>query len=163
MKKWLRRIFWSLVVILVVAQLIPVPRTNPPVDASKTLAATTSVPPQVAAIIERSCQDCHSSLTKWPWYSHVAPVSWVLYFDVKGARNMMNLSEWGTYPVRRQDTRLGDIVEQITSGNMPDSKYLLIHRNSKLSDQDKKTLTDWADASRKNLGYKKEPAPVASH
>lgn len=163
LRKSLRRIFWTLLVLLVVAQFIPVPRTNPPVDPSKTLAATTPVPPQVAAIFERSCQDCHSNLTKWPWYSRVAPISWGVWSDVTGARKMMNLSEWGTFSDSRKDTRLGDIVEQITSGGMPDSKYLLIHRNAKLSEQDKKTLVGWAEATRKNLGYKKEPAPTAPH
>ncbi len=162
MKKWLRRIVLALVVFLVVAQFIPVPRTNPTVDPSKTLAATTPVPPEVAAIFERSCQDCHSNLTKWPWYSHVAPISWGVWHDVTGGRSHMNLSEWGTYSARRKDTRLGDIVEQITSGEMPDSKYLLLHRDAKLTQQDKKTLIDWAEATRKNLGYKPEPAAGAS-
>ena len=158
MRKWFRRIFWTVLVFLVVAQFIPVPRTNPSVDASKTLTATTPVPPEVASIIERSCQDCHSNLTRWPWYSHVAPISWGVWNDVKGARNHMNFSEWGTLSDRRKDTRLGDIVDQVTSGEMPDSKYLWIHRDAKLTAQDKKTLIDWAEATRKNSGYKKEPA-----
>lgn len=162
MRKWFRRIFWTVFVFLVLAQFIPVPRTNPSVDASKTLAATTPVPPEVAGIIERSCQDCHSNLTRWPWYSHVAPISWGVWNDVRAARSRMNFSEWGTLSDRRKDTRLGDIVEQVTAGDMPDSKYLWIHRDAKLTAQDKKTLIDWAEATRKNSGYKKEPAPAAS-
>jgi hypothetical protein len=158
MRKWFRRILWTVIVFLVLAQFVPVSRTNPPVDSSKTLAATVPVPPEVAVILQRSCQDCHSNLTRWPWYSHIAPVSWGVWRDVTGARNHLNLSEWGAYSERRKDTRLGDIVEQVTSGEMPDSKYLWIHRDAKLSAQDKKTLIDWAEATRKNLSYKKVPA-----
>ena len=76
MRVWGRRILLAVVAMLAVAQFIPVARTNPPVDAAQTISETMPVPSGIASILGRSCQDCHSSQTVWPWYSQVAPVSW---------------------------------------------------------------------------------------
>ncbi|HYL63832.1 MAG TPA: heme-binding domain-containing protein [Candidatus Methylomirabilis sp.] len=148
--RW-KRVLLGLVVVLVVAQLIPVAKTNPPVEATRTLWAASAVPPEVSAILQRSCQDCHTNRTTWPWYSHVAPVSWVVVSDVNGARQHMNLDEWGAYDLEKKQSRLTKICEELKSGDMPDSKYTLIHRGARLTDQQRSTLCDWAEATRKAL------------
>src|SRR5437868_13257121 len=81
-------------------------RTNPPVDPAQTIEAHTQMTPQVAAILDRSCNDCHSNKTRWPWYSHVAPVSWLVVDDVNEARRAMNFSEWGRLDPDRQRKKL---------------------------------------------------------
>ena len=77
-------------------QLVPISRTNPPVETE--IAA----PANVQAILTRSCYDCHSNKTAWPWYSHVAPVSWLVASDVSGARKKMNFTPWNAYSIHQQ-------------------------------------------------------------
>ena len=146
-----KRIAIGVVAALVVAQFIPLEKTNPAFDPAGTLWATSSAPPQITAIFQRSCQDCHSNLTKWPWYSHVAPVSWVVVSDVNGGRRHMNVDEWSSYSLEKRQGRLTKICEELKSGDMPDSKYLLIHRSAKLTDQERTALCNWAEATRQAL------------
>jgi hypothetical protein len=147
-----KRIGIVVLVLLVAIQLIPVAKTNPATDTTKTLLAGNNVPAEVSEIFQRSCQDCHSNRTTWPWYSHVAPVSWVVASDVNGGRRHLNLDEWGSYSLEQKQSRLTKICEELKSGDMPDSKYLWIHRNAKLTDQQRTTLCDWPEAARKGLG-----------
>ena len=80
-------------------------RTNPPEDPSLTFASQQYVPATVSATLERACYDCHSNRTVWPWYSAIAPVSWLVADDVEEGRKHLNFSEWGTYTRKRQASR----------------------------------------------------------
>ena len=159
MREWAGRGVLLGVALLVVAQFIPVTRTNPPVDAAQTISATTPIPPNVASILDRSCQDCHSSQTVWPWYSQVAPVSWFLAHHVNEGRGELNVSDWGRYPVRRKARKLKEICEQVTSGKMPLQTYTLLHPQANLSDPDKKILCDWTETARKSLAANATATP----
>jgi hypothetical protein len=123
-------------------QLIPVPRENPPVVAPIT------VPDDVRAVLENSCNDCHSNLTEWPWYSRVAPVSWLVYKDVKKGRDELNFSEWGDYSDRRRNHKLEEIEEKVTDKQMPLKIYLRMHPDAALSVADAETLIEWSRAER---------------
>jgi cytochrome c551/c552 len=107
--------------------------------------------PQVASILDRSCRDCHSNKTVWPWYTQVAPVSWWLTNHVNEGRHDLNISEWGKLPRDRQDRKLRQICDEVTDGQMPLSSYLPMHPAARLSDQDKQTLCDWTDAERERF------------
>jgi Haem-binding domain len=141
----------ALVVIFIAVQFSRPARTNPSVDESQTIFARTQMPPQVSAILDRSCVDCHSNKTVWPWYSHVAPVSWLVVDDVNGGRHMMNLSEWGRLDPDRQGKKLRQICDEVTDGSMPLWFYTPLHSGSKLSPADVKTLCDWTSAERDRL------------
>ncbi|HEX8708883.1 MAG TPA: heme-binding domain-containing protein [Pyrinomonadaceae bacterium] len=141
-----RLLKWTLIVLavlLVAIQAIRPAKTNPPVDESKTLQATTQVAPEVGAILERSCNDCHSSRTAWPWYSHVAPISWYLIRHVNRGRRELSFSDWGTYAPKRALRKLQEICEQVERDEMPMSSYVILHPSAKLSDADKQTLCAW--------------------
>jgi hypothetical protein len=150
-----RSIFKWVVIILfaafVIIQFVRPARTNPPVDPAKTIEANLQVSPQVAAIFDRSCNDCHSNKTVWPWYTNVAPVSWFLVSHVNEGRGLMNLSEWGSYDKDKQSHRLRDMCEQVQDGNMPLSTYTPLHPKAKLSAEDVKTICDWANAERTRI------------
>src|SRR5689334_11681349 len=92
-----RNILIALLVLLAVIQLIPVPRTNPASAAGAAFRTTRPGGDPAVAVLDRSCRDCHSNDTVWPWYSRLAPVSWLLYRDVTEGRRHLNLSEFGTY------------------------------------------------------------------
>jgi len=100
--------------------------------------------PRVGRILERSCQDCHSNRTTWPWYSHVAPVSWVISRHVIEGREILNFSEWSTQPPSEGDRLL--ICDAVSDGRMPLAGYTAIHRGAKLSKEDVKVICEWADA-----------------
>jgi Haem-binding domain len=142
-------------IVLVVAflgiQVVRPARTNPPVDESQTIFARTQMTPQVASILDRSCRDCHTNKTVWPWYTNVAPVSWWLSNHVNDGRRILNFSEWGKLPSDRQDRKLRQICDEVQDGVMPLSSYTPMHPQARLSDQDKKTLCDWTDAERQRL------------
>ena len=146
MKKVLK---WSAVAFALLflgAQAVRPERTNPPVDASKTMRANTRMTPEVAAIFERSCNDCHSSETAWPWYSNVAPASWFLKWHVDEGRRELSFSEWATYPKRKRERKLHEICRQVESGEMPLSSYLPLHPEARLSDEDKRVICEWTRA-----------------
>jgi hypothetical protein len=140
-----------LIVIFIGIQFVRPGLTNPPVDESQTIFARMQVPPEVAATLDRSCRDCHSNKTVWPWYTQVAPVSWWLKNHVDEGRRDLNLSEWAKLPPDRQDRKLRQICDEVQDGQMPLASYLPMHPTAKLSEQDKKTLCDWTDKERERL------------
>jgi hypothetical protein len=121
------------------------------VDPSRTIHSQLQPPPEVMSILERSCIDCHSNQTRWPWYSNLAPTSWLLVDHVNHARSHMNLSEWTKYETKDADELLEEICEETSKGAMPLPSYLLIHRSSKLSPQDVRTLCEWSKTARERL------------
>jgi cytochrome c551/c552 len=150
-KKILKWAGITLAVAFIVIQFIRPAKTNPPVDEASTLSARLQVTPEVEAILNRSCVDCHSHKTVWPWYSHVAPVSWYLTHDVNEGRRHWNVSNWPTDP-KRSAHRLEEMCEQVEKGEMPLAIYVTMHPTAKLTDADKKTLCDWANAERQRMG-----------
>jgi len=109
-----------------------------------------TVPPEVAGILTRACQDCHSNQTVWPWYSRIAPVSWLTIHDVNEGRGELNFSEWSRYTARRQDRKLKEICEQVERGEMPMPIYTVTHPQAKLTASDRKTICVWSGAAQKN-------------
>ena len=154
MKRSFKILRWFLIllaVVFVAIQFSRPARTNPPVNPAHSIEANLQVSPQVAAIFDRSCNDCHSNKTVWPWYTNVAPVSWFLVNHVNEGRRDMNLSEWGSYDKDKQSHRLRDICEQVQDGEMPLSTYTPLHPKAKLSAADVQTLCDWAKAERSRI------------
>jgi hypothetical protein len=147
-RSWVRRIGLATGFLLLAIQFIPVNRSNPSVDPSRTIYSALPVPADVKGVFERSCKDCHSNQTAWPWYSYVAPVSWIVASDVHGARRKMNLSEWGSYSTQRKEDKLEEICEQVTKSEMPDRKYVIFHRSARVTPQEREAICQWTDDSR---------------
>jgi hypothetical protein len=122
----------------VAIQFFPVDRSNPPVQED--IAA----PPQVKAILKRACYDCHSNETNWPWYSQVAPVSWLLAWDVHEGREELNFSTWNRYSLKKRNKFIKESWEEVEEGEMPPWFYLPLHPEASLSDQDHTVLREWA-------------------
>jgi len=125
-------------------------RTNPPVDPARTLQARTHMPSRVAAILDRSCVDCHSHETRWPWYSEVAPVSWFLAHHVDEARHHMNFSDWPD-KLKLQDAHLTMMCEEVRRGSMPIASYTWMHRGSRPSEEDARILCEWTESEHERL------------
>ena len=125
----------------VVAQAFRIEKTNPPVHSD--IVADQSV----KSLLHRACYNCHSNETVWPWYSNVAPVSWLVGNDVKEARRHMNFSDWGTYSSSAQSRRLEAIAEVMKEGEMPPWYYSIMHPESRLSDSERNEIRNWAAQS----------------
>ena len=151
MKKTLKIIAVVIVVAFLAIQFYCPDRINPPIVEGETLEANTNVPENVGKILERSCNDCHSNQTVYPWYAQVAPFSWLLDNHIKDGRRDLNFSVWNTYDNKRKRNKLDEICEQVETGEMPHNQYLWIHRDAQLSDDDKKILCDWAEIEKAKL------------
>ena len=148
---WGGRVGYGLAGGLLLAQLVPVERTNPPVDAEIVVAE-----PDVYALLRRACYDCHSHATVWPWYSRVAPLSWLVAHDVDEGREELNFSRFEAYDVKKQRKKLGELAEEVDEHEMPLWYYLLLHPEARPSDAERERLVAWAEAERLHRGA---PAP----
>ncbi len=135
-----RSLLLGLAVVFVLANLVPVSRTNPPVEQE------VDAPPAARAVLERSCYDCHSHATRWPWYAWVAPASWLLAYDVTEAREHLNFSTWGRYDREERAENLEEIAEVLEEGEMPPWFYLPLHPDARLSDAELAAVRAWTGA-----------------
>ncbi|CAN5549312.1 heme-binding domain-containing protein [soil metagenome] len=143
MKRFLKIAAIILAAAFVVIQFIRPDFTNPPVNQSETLEASTQVPENVEAILTNSCKDCHSYESQYPWYSKIQPSAWFLAHHIEEGRQKLNLSLWNTYETKRKRRKLNEICEQVESHEMPLPSYLWIHRSAKLSDEQIEILCNW--------------------
>jgi hypothetical protein len=135
-----RRLLAAAVILLAALQLVPVARTNPPVEGE--------VPADASArdALRRACYDCHSNETAWPWYSRVAPVSFFVARDVNLGREELNYSTWNRLAPREQAKMLKKSWEEVAEGEMPPWFYVPLHRGAALSPRDREALRAWSQA-----------------
>lgn len=125
-------------VVLIAIQFIPVSRTNPPVTAEL------DAPMEVISVFKKSCYDCHSNETEWPWYSNIAPVSWLVSSDVKDGRSHLNFSKWGDFSRKDIVKMKEEIWEEIERGKMPLDKYIFMHPEAEIDQEKKDLIKEWA-------------------
>ena len=136
---------------IVAMQFFQIDRTLPPIDPAHTLETAVGVPADISLILGRSCNDCHSHKTRYPWYSYAQPFGWFLGTHISDGRNELNFSEFGTYSRDKKRKKLEEICDQVSSGSMPLPSYLWIHRNAALSASERTALCDWASKELKRF------------
>lgn len=134
MKTLFTRVAVAVVIVFAAAQAVRPNRTNPPTDPSRSIQAH-AADSALIAVVDRSCRDCHSNNTVWPWYTQVAPVSWLMASGVTQGRKALNFSEWSAYPPDLQRALLSASCADATSGKMP-GIYARIRPETKLSQKD---------------------------
>jgi hypothetical protein len=127
----------GLAVITILIQFIPDNKTNPPV------LADLDAPGDIKAVFRKSCYDCHSNETVWPWYSNIVPVSLLVVQDVEEGRRHFNFSEWGNLSRKDKAKLKEEIWEEVEKDNMPLGKYTFLHPDSKLDQNDKELIKSW--------------------
>jgi hypothetical protein len=143
----LKRIALALVAVFLLAQFVQPKRTNPPVVPSRSLEAHIQVPQNVVPILKRACGDCHSSETAWPWYSHVAPVSWLVADDVNVGRSHINFQDWEAQENQKEAVEhLTLICKEVREKGMPPLTYRIMHKDSRLSEEDIATICVWSQS-----------------
>ena len=156
-----RHIFRTTVMALAlfgVFQLVRPARTNPPADRTRTLQASVVAPHPAVAVFERSCQTCHSNDTRWPWYSEVAPISWVIAHDVRTGRAALNFSEWSAYSHEQQRGILKAACSEALEREMPLRSYALVHPGVTLTKHDIRAICDLASVYSAEVPQEAEPA-----
>ena len=148
MKRWIKRLLLVVLLFGLAIQAFRPSRTTPTASPRDDVTLTAKVDPAVASTLQRSCRDCHSNDTRWPWYSHVAPVSWVVAHDVHAGREQLNLSIWRRYSENAQQKLLGKICEEVRDGEMPDTTYILMHREARLTQADAEAICTWTKTAR---------------
>ena len=101
------------------------------------------VPDEVLAILKKSCYDCHSNSTHYPWYTHIQPFGWWMNSHINEGKSELNFNEFGSYSARRKRSKVKAIVASIKDGSMPLVSYTLIHRDAKLNHTEMNLIINW--------------------
>jgi hypothetical protein len=126
-------------------------------ESNQTIFREAQIDPETLAIVQRACQNCHSQQTVWPWYSHVAPVSWMIAHDVQQARSHMNLSRWQDYSTDQRLLLLSAIGSAVRNREMPLQRYLLLHPEARLTGTEREQIYRWTRAERNRLKASQDP------
>jgi hypothetical protein len=151
MKKVLKVLAIIVVTGFVAIQFFGIDKTNPPINPAETLEAAVSVSPDISQILVRSCNDCHTNSTTYPWYANIQPVGWFLKNHIDDGQRKLNFSVFKTYPAKKQVKKLGEICEEVQTKEMPLPSYLWIHRSSVMSESDIKTLCEWTELEKAKI------------
>ncbi len=151
----LRKIFIMLLAAIVIIQFFhPDKNTDYSPAESNDIGKVLAIPDNVQDILQKSCYDCHSNNTDYPWYAEIQPIAWWLNNHITEGKNEVNFNEFSTYSLRRQYKKLEEIIEQVKEGEMPLSSYTLIHRDAMLSKDQKLALSSWANAAMESMKAK---------
>ncbi|MBS1527341.1 MAG: heme-binding domain-containing protein [Bacteroidetes bacterium] len=143
MKKIRNKLLIGLAVLAIVIQFIPGYENKSSQEPHNSISGVYEIPPNVKGILRRSCYDCHSDNTRYPWYMHIQPVRYLLDRHVRHGKEDLNFDEFGTYSERKRRNKLRAIGNSLTEGSMPLSSYLLVHRSARMSRQDTTAVLSW--------------------
>lgn len=130
--------------VAVLAQFTRPTRENPASDPELSIRTSETIPPQILSTLERSCFDCHSNETRWPWYSAVTPMNFLIADDVSRARKRLNFSEWGKNKPIKMQGLLQMIDDKVSLKDMPLPRYLYLHPGASLSAEEIRAISEWA-------------------
>jgi len=141
----------AFIIIAAAIQFFTIDKTNPPSDINKDFINITNPPSEIGKMIKSSCYDCHSHNTKYPWYSSIAPVSWLIKEHVNNGRKHLNFSLWSDYRESKKNTKLDECLEMVKSGEMPMKGYVIFHEESEISHESKMEVISWFLALKDSL------------
>jgi len=144
-----KKILIGIAVLLVVIQFVRIDKTAPESNPEDDIINMLQPSEKVATLLKSNCYDCHSNEVKYPWYSNIAPISWVVEHHINEAREHLNFSTWASYDTKKQLHKLEESFEEMEEGEMPLTGYVKIH--GELSEADKELLENWfLEASKGN-------------
>jgi hypothetical protein len=154
MQKILRYALLFLLFAFVVIQFIARPEkiSEPVSDTDITLAL--NVDQKISIMLKSACYDCHSNQPRYPWYASVAPISWKINEHIKEGRDELNFSLWSTFSAKKRDHKLEELIEMIEEREMPLPKYVTLHKEADLTDEQIASLVAWANQIRANIATK---------
>jgi len=150
-KKILKWTFLVLLILFIAIQFYRPARNKATGPFANDITNKYSMPADVKTILKASCYDCHSNNTEYPWYAEIQPVRWWLDGHINDGKKDLNFDEYLSYSIRKQYKRMDDVVELVKEDKMPIKSYLWIHKYAKLNDQQKLTVSNWANAIRDSI------------
>jgi Haem-binding domain len=151
MKKILKNIFIVLLIAFVGLQFVRSPKNESTAAIPNAITAKYKVPDDIMTAFKASCYDCHSNNTKYPWYSHIQPVSWWLSDHIEDGKRHFNFDEFSAYSIGKQYRKLEEVSGEIEEGEMPLKSYTLIHGDAKLTDIQKASIASWVNTIRDSI------------
>lgn len=155
--KIIKKILLVLLVLLIISQFFGPERNEGEMSSMHNFYADTNPPADVKLILQESCNDCHSNVTRYPWYDKITPVNYFLADHVKDGKKHFNISMWNDYSTKKKDHKLEELIEMVEKKEMPLNSYTWTHTEAKLSDSQIKSVVDWAKQMR--FKYSLEPNP----
>ncbi len=153
--KIIKTILLILLVVLVIAQFFGPERNESSTDSFDAFLAETNPPKDVKYVLTETCFDCHSDHTRYPWYDKITPVNYWLAGHVKDAKKDLNISKWDDYSTKKKDHKLEELIEMVEDKEMPLESYTYTHSEANLTDEQIKSVVDWAKEVR--FKYSLEP------
>lgn len=147
----LKKILFGIILFFALIQFIPNELPEITLDNKNDLLYNNEFPAEIEHQIRASCYDCHSNETIYPWYSYVAPISFLVKRDTEIGRKELNFSTWESLDKKKKAKHLTEIIEEIEEGEMPFPPYLITHNEARLTDKTKQSLMDWADGYAESL------------
>jgi len=152
-----RKLLYGLLAVFIAAQFFQPSKNKGNASGRNDITQAITVPANVLTILQRSCYDCHSNNTVYPWYDHITPVNWWVEFHVDEGKAELNFTIFKTYDKRRQLNKLKEIGETVETDEMPLKSYLLMHGDAELSDEQKRAIIDWTKTATNQLLTSKKP------
>jgi hypothetical protein len=144
-----KKILIGFLAIFLIAQFIQPTKNNGNASGPEDITTALHVPENVMAVLKKSCYDCHSNNTIYPWYDNITPFNWWVADHINEGKDELNFSVFSGYPTKRQKKKLDEIAKTVEKGQMPLKSYLIMHGDAKLTSPEKELLINWARASAK--------------
>lgn len=155
--KIIKKILFLLLIILVIAQIFGPEKNQGEIASLDAFISETHPSEDVKMILKETCFDCHSDVTRYPWYNTITPVNYWLNGHVEHGKEELNFSKWSSYSLKRKDHKLEEVIEKVEKKEMPLPSYTWTHNEAKLTDAQINAVVDWAEKVR--LGYHLMPKP----
>ena len=147
----IKKILLILLFALIVIQFFHPEKNKSEGVQSNYIGNTYPIPPEVSKILEKACDDCHSNNTRYPWYSKIQPVDWWLDNHIREGKKQLNFDEYTNRPLRVQYHKMEEAIEQIKEGEMPLNSYTWVHKDARLTDEEKDVLISWAEGVQESM------------
>ena len=146
-----KKVLLSLLAVFIVIQFFRPEKNTSSAPTPNDLFAHYQAPDSLKQLIKTACYDCHSNNTVYPWYSQIQPVAWWLDDHIKVGKKKFNFSEFASYDAKKADHKMEELIEMVKEKEMPLQSYTMVHTDSKLTDEQRVAMTDWAAGIRKQI------------
>lgn len=151
----IKKILLAIAIVAITIQLFPPAHNKSAQEPATDISKSVIMPPNVEAVLKKACYDCHSNNTRYPWYTHLQPIGWMMASHIKDGKKELNFSEFSRYTSRRQVSKLNGIANSIKDDIMPLSSYKLMHKEAQLTAQEKELIINWALQTKDGISAKK--------
>lgn len=155
--KIIKKILLLLLAVFVIAQFFGPDKNEGDLASLDSFYTETNTPENIKIILKESCNDCHSDVSRYPWYNNITPLNYWMAEHVNDGKKHFNLSKWSTYSVKKKDHKLEELIEMVEEKEMPLASYTWTHTEAKLTDTQIKSVIDWAKQLRSNYALELKP------